>query len=64
MISYLMSLARMYMKDEKGQGMVEYILIIVFVALVVVLAFPTLTNAISAAFTNAAGKINPAGGGL
>lgn len=37
-------------KDEKGQTMVEYALVIVLVALVVAVAIPGVTTAISGAF--------------
>jgi Flp pilus assembly pilin Flp len=44
-------------QDEKGQTMVEYVLMIVLVALVVALAVPTVTNGIKAAFNNIAGQL-------
>lgn len=42
------------LKDEKGQTMVEYALLLVLIALVVALAIPTVTNAISTAYDNIA----------
>ena len=38
------------LKDEKGQTMVEYALLLVLVALVVAVAVPGVTDAISAAY--------------
>jgi Flp pilus assembly pilin Flp len=42
---------------EEGQDLVEYALLIVVIALVVVLAMPTLTDAISAAYDNIAAAL-------
>lgn len=47
---YLVSLFNTYLssfKREEGQGMAEYALIIALVAIVLALAFPTLTGGIS-----------------
>ena len=38
------------MQEEEGQGLVEYVLIIALIGLVVALAMPTLTDAISGVF--------------
>lgn len=45
-------------REEEGQGMVEYALIIVGVALVVFLAFPTVTDALSDLFTRIATELS------
>lgn len=42
------------MKDQKGQTMVEYALMIVLVALVVALSVPTVTDAIKTSYGNIA----------
>jgi Flp pilus assembly pilin Flp len=60
MLDYMKALLNVkfgLLRDESGQGMVEYVLIIVGVALVVMLTFPTLTDAISGAFENIAGNM-------
>ncbi len=41
-----------YLKDEKGQTMVEYVMLIVLVALAVFLLVPNIKNAIYSVFTN------------
>ena len=47
--------------SEKGQGMVEYALIIAFVAAIAIFALNGgLKSAVSSAFTNAASQINSA----
>jgi pilus assembly protein Flp/PilA len=51
-VNYLNSL-----KQEEGQGMVEYVLIIALIALVVVVSFPTLSGAITGVFTSVATDI-------
>ena len=45
------------MQEEEGQGLVEYVLIIALIALVVALAMPTLTNAISSLFVRIAAAL-------
>ena len=45
------------MKDDEGQGMVEYGLIIALIAVVVMVALGTMGTNISTIFTNTANKI-------
>jgi len=45
------------MQDEEGQGLVEYVLIIAVIGLVVALAMPTLTDAISSLFVRIAAAL-------
>jgi pilus assembly protein Flp/PilA len=45
------------LKNQKGQGMVEYVLIIAFIAIVVMLAITPLGTAIAAKFTLVTGKL-------
>ncbi len=47
------------MKDEEGQGLVEYALIIVLVSVALVLALTALTGGISTAFSYAVSSITP-----
>jgi Flp pilus assembly pilin Flp len=44
--------------DESGQTMVEYVLMVVLIALVVALAVPTVTTGITNAFNKVAGFLN------
>jgi Flp pilus assembly pilin Flp len=44
-------------RDESGQTMVEYVLMIVLIALVVILASPAVTAAITAAFNKVAAAL-------
>ena len=46
-------------KDESGQTMVEYVLMLLLVALVVILALPAVATAISGAFATIAAAIGP-----
>ncbi|OGO78089.1 MAG: hypothetical protein A2Y23_15525 [Clostridiales bacterium GWB2_37_7] len=48
------------LKNKKGQGMVEYVLIIAFIAIVVMLAITPLGTAVAAKFTEVTGKLAPA----
>lgn len=52
-----MELLRRLWKDEEGQGMVEYALIIVAIALAVMLVLPGVGTAISNIFTNIKDKL-------
>ena len=45
------------LQDEEGQGLVEYAIIITFVALVCIIALTALGNSIAALLTNVAGDI-------
>lgn len=47
------------MKDKKGQGLVEYALIIVLVSVALVAALTALTGGISTAFSYAVSSITP-----
>lgn len=44
-------------KCQKGQTMVEYALLVVLIALVVAVAIPSVTNAISGSYAKAATKL-------
>ena len=45
------------LKDEKGQTMVEYALLLVLIAIVVAGFIPGVTGAINTAYTNIAGAL-------
>jgi pilus assembly protein Flp/PilA len=49
--------------DQRGQGMVEYALILVLVAIVVIVALTTMGTAISSKFGQITTGLNSAGGG-
>jgi pilus assembly protein Flp/PilA len=49
--------------DQRGQGMVEYALILVLVAIVVIVALTTMGTAISSKFSQITTGLNSAGGG-
>lgn len=50
----MVEIIRSMWKDEEGQDLVEYALLIALIALVVALAIPTLTTAISGVYNNVA----------
>ena len=49
-----------FFKDESGQGMVEYGLIIALVAIVIIGALTAMGGGIKDKFTEITGKLNPA----
>ena len=55
-----MKLAKL--KNQKGQGLVEYALIIVLVAIAAIAALNGLQGSTTAALNNAAGQLNPVAG--
>ena len=58
MLAMLLSKLR---NDENGQTMVEYVMLIVLVALAVFLASPSITSAIMGVFTRTSSALIPAG---
>jgi Flp pilus assembly pilin Flp len=46
------------LRDDEGQDLVEYVLLISLIALLVIAAFPPLRDAITAGFERVAGQIN------
>jgi pilus assembly protein Flp/PilA len=57
MIANLQSLLARMVRDEEGQGLAEYALILVFVAIVVIAALTLLGSNISSVLSSVAGKI-------
>ena len=61
MVKYIKKLVAKMQKSEKGQGMVEYALIIAFVAAIAIFALNNgLRDAVSGAFQNAEDMVNSA----
>ena len=61
MIKYIQKLIDKIKSSEKGQGMVEYALIIAFVAAIAIFALNGgLKQAVSSAFSEAASQVNSA----
>ena len=56
-------LKRLGVQEEKGQGLIEYALIILLVSIVVILVLTTLGTQIQAVFTNITTKLGNPGGG-
>lgn len=52
-----------FLRDDEGQDLVEYVLLISLVALLVVSAFPALRTAITDAFTSVGARISASPGG-
>ena len=53
----MLNLLRRLWKEEEGQGMVEYGLIIALIAIVVIVAFPAVSGALVAIFNKIATKL-------
>jgi pilus assembly protein Flp/PilA len=51
------------LRDDEGQDLVEYVLLVSLIALAVAAAFPPVTNAITAVFTNVGNALGGGGGG-
>jgi Flp pilus assembly pilin Flp len=45
------NIKNLFLKDEKGQGLVEYALIIILISLIVLLAYNPVTSGLSNAFS-------------
>jgi pilus assembly protein Flp/PilA len=48
----MLELVERFVKDEEGQDLVEYALLLVFIALIVILALPNLGKTVSNVFSN------------
>ena len=51
------------LRDDEGQDLVEYVLLVSLIALAVAAAFPPVTNAITAVFTRVGNSLGGGGGG-
>jgi Flp pilus assembly pilin Flp len=52
-----------FLRDEEGQDLVEYVLLISLIALAVAAAFPPVTSAITAVFGGVSAALGGGGGG-
>ena len=52
-----------FLRDEEGQDLVEYVLLVSLIALAVAAAFPPVTTAISNVFTRVQTQLGGGGGG-
>jgi Flp pilus assembly pilin Flp len=48
-----------FLRDEEGQDLVEYVLLVSLIALAVAAAFPPVTSAITAVFDRVATRLTP-----
>jgi pilus assembly protein Flp/PilA len=51
------------LRDDEGQDLVEYVLLVSLIALAVAAAFPPVTSAITAVFNNVGAALGGGGGG-
>ena len=56
------SLLKKFHRDESGQGLVEYLLVVALIALAAIAGMSTAANTINNAFTTIGGKLNNAVG--
>ena len=54
MLKFATTMLKHFMKDETGQDLVEYALLLVFLALAAIAVLPTLGNAINNVFSQSA----------
>jgi pilus assembly protein Flp/PilA len=53
------TLMKRLLRDDEGQDLVEYVLLVSLIALAVAAAFPPVTNAITAVFNRVATQLTP-----
>ncbi len=58
MLQYVKS----FVRDEEGQDLLEYALLVALIALVAIIAVEAAGGSVSAIFTNIAGELNTAAG--
>jgi len=57
MLALYLRLRNWIAEKEEGQDLIEYALLVVLIALVVIIAIPALSTAVSNTFTNASQKL-------
>jgi pilus assembly protein Flp/PilA len=57
----MLELMKKFMKDEEGQDLVEYALLLVFLALAAITVLPTLGNSVNNVFSRSASTLNSSG---
>ncbi|MFN2433566.1 MAG: Flp family type IVb pilin [Gemmatimonadota bacterium] len=57
----MLQLFKNFVKDDEGQDLVEYALLVALIAIVVAAAFPPLTDAITDVFEQAGDELENAG---
>jgi|GEM_PF-1246614 Flp pilus assembly protein, pilin Flp len=54
-----MNVLRRLWKDDEGQGLVEYVLIIAIISLIIIIAGPSVATAIQKTFDKVTAKLDP-----
>jgi pilus assembly protein Flp/PilA len=57
----MLQMFRAFLRDDEGQDMAEYALLVALIAIVIAVAIPTLTTAIENVFNDAANCLNAPG---
>ena len=55
----MFQLIKRFVEQEEGQDLVEYALLLVFIALIVIAALPNLGKTVSNVFSNATSALSP-----
>ena len=57
----MLQMFRAFLRDDEGQDMAEYALLVALIAIVIAVAIPTLTDAIENVFNDASNCLNAPG---